>query len=316
MSLKVSLICTVFNEGKTIATLLESIKNQTRIPDEVIIVDAGSKDDTIHIIRNFIHKLPINLIISPNANIGTGRNIAIKNAQYDIIACTDGGCKIDEYWLQNILKPFQDVCVDVVSGVYTPLVESEFEEIVSYMIFPEIEKLDSNNFNPSSRSIAFKKKAWKLVGGYPEWLMTAEDTLFDLNLRKSGFRFSLARDAIVSWRVRENRKKLFKQFFGYARGDGIEFLFFKSYSIRYVTILAIILAICLFWSNPYFWSLSIPFSFVSIYIKHLRKMKKLTIKRFFISLSVAITIESAVFLGYVTGNLRRIFKSNSNRKIF
>jgi glycosyltransferase involved in cell wall biosynthesis len=313
MALKISLICTVYNEEKTIATLLESIENQTRVPDEIIIVDAGSKDNTVPIIRNFTNKLPIKLIISSGVNVSTGRNIAIRNTLYDIIASTDGGCEIDKYWLQNIIKPFEDKNVDIVSGVYTPLVESEFQEIVSYMIFPEIEKLDSRNFNPSSRSIAFKKKAWESVGGYPEYLMTAEDTLFDLNLRKAGFRFSLAKDAIVSWRIRENRKDLFKMFFRYAIGEGVEFLFVKSYFIRYLTFLTSLFTICLFWPNPYFWLLALPVLFFGIYVKHLRKVKKFTIKRFFISLSVAITIECAVFLGYVTGNLRRIFKLNSSK---
>ena len=41
-------------------------------------------------------------------------------------------------------------------------------------------------FLPSGRSIAFKKSAWKEVGGYPENLYTGEDTLFDLKLKEKG----------------------------------------------------------------------------------------------------------------------------------
>ena len=313
MNSKISLICTVYNEEKTISALLESIKNQIRIPDEVVMVDAGSIDKTSSIIREFANKLPIKLIISPGANIATGRNVAIKNTRYDIIASIDGGCTADENWLQNIIKPIESGNTDVVSGVYSPLIETEFEEIVSYMIFPNNEKLDSN-FNPSSRSIAYTKNAWAAVGGYPEWLMTAEDTLFDLNLRKSGFRISLAKDAIVFWRIRENRKKLFKQYFGYAKGDGMELLSLKSYSVRYIGFIIALVSVGLFWSNPYFWLFAIPISFSGICLKHVRKVKKLTTKRIFTALTVALTIESAVFAGYVKGNFQRFLKSNSNKK--
>ncbi len=312
MSLKVSLICTVYNEEKTIEALLESIKSQKRMPDELVIVDAGSTDKTGSLIKSFADKLPLKLIISPGANIAAGRNKAIKNTQNDIIACTDGGCTVDPNWLQNMMKPFENDSADVVSGVYAPLIESEFEEIVSYMIFPDIEKLDSNSFNPSSRSIAFKKKAWETVGGYPEWLMTAEDTLFDEKLRQSGFRFSLVKDAIVFWRIRENKKKLFTQCFRYAEGDGMELLSLKLYSARYVGLVIALTSIGLFWSNPYFWPLAILISFSGMYFKHMKKVKRLTVKRFCIALTTALTIESAVFLGYVKGNLTRI-KRRSKR---
>lgn len=51
--MKVSFITTVFNEEKTIGSFLESLFKQTKLPDEVIIVDAGSTDGTISRIRNY-----------------------------------------------------------------------------------------------------------------------------------------------------------------------------------------------------------------------------------------------------------------------
>ncbi len=43
----VSLVVTVLNEGETIGRLLDSIANQTRLPDEVVACDGGSADDTV-----------------------------------------------------------------------------------------------------------------------------------------------------------------------------------------------------------------------------------------------------------------------------
>ncbi|MBN1967720.1 MAG: glycosyltransferase, partial [Anaerolineae bacterium] len=44
--LEISLIMTVFNEGDTIQAVMESLLAQTRPPDEIVIVDGGSTDDT------------------------------------------------------------------------------------------------------------------------------------------------------------------------------------------------------------------------------------------------------------------------------
>ena len=80
---KVSVICTVKNEEETILDWLESLEKQSRLPDEVIIVNGDSTDRTVDLIKEFMRnsKLKIRLIVAPSANIAQGRNIAIKNSQ-------------------------------------------------------------------------------------------------------------------------------------------------------------------------------------------------------------------------------------------
>lgn len=72
---------------------------------------------------------------------------------------------------------------------------------------------------PSSRCVAFRREAWAAVGGYPEWLtLTAEDTLFNYNLRAAGLRFHYASDAIVAWEVRPTLKAFLKMIYHYGYG--------------------------------------------------------------------------------------------------
>ncbi|MFN8376809.1 MAG: glycosyltransferase [Anaerolineae bacterium] len=48
----ITLITTVLNEGDNIRRLLDSLRTQTRQPDEIVIVDGGSRDDTVRFCAN------------------------------------------------------------------------------------------------------------------------------------------------------------------------------------------------------------------------------------------------------------------------
>ena len=84
---------------------------------------------------------------------------------------------------------------------------------------PNRDETETARYYPSSRSVAFTKAAWEQAGGYPEWLYTAEDTLFNIRLRQLGCEFAFCRDAIVRWRPRETWGALAKQRINFSRGN-------------------------------------------------------------------------------------------------
>lgn len=298
----ISLIFTVKNEEDSIEQLLDSIMCQSIKPDEVVIVDGGSTDETLSLITHhrIMQILPVKLI-EQDVNISKGRNIAIANSEFEIIASTDGGCKLDENWLEKITAPFVDPNTHIVSGVYLPCYTTNFEKIASMIIFPDINQLSQQSFLPSSRSIAFRKKIWEIVGGYPEWLDTAEDTLFDLRIKHLEFKFKLVREAIVYWRVRSHTWQIFKQYYRYAKGEGLELLFAGRYVARYLAFFLMLVLISQFWYNIAFWPLAGFFVLFLLWLKYLRKIAKP--ERIPIAISVAISIEIGLIMGYTLGVL-------------
>lgn len=308
--MSVSLIATVFNEEKSIKYFLDTILSMTKIPDEIVIVDAGSKDDTIKIINEYSSKCSfIKLIVKEKCNIAEGRNIAIENATNDIIAVTDAGCKIDEKWLENITAPFSKYKdIDVVSGWYEYISMNKFQDISGELIFMKLDEIDESEFLPSSRSIAFTKSIWEKANGYPEYLTFAgEDTLFDKKLKKIGAKFYFEKDAIVYWYPREDMRSFIKQSYLYAVGDG-EAGNSDKYYFKIMLIYALIMADFIILK---FSLISWIINAILIFIRSKRifKLRKKYIINF---LGLYLVMDMAKIYGFIKGILRRT-EMNKNK---
>jgi glycosyltransferase involved in cell wall biosynthesis len=232
----VSLIFTVLNESRGIGALLDSIAGLNRLPDEVVVCDGGSRDDTVaqlHAERRF----PVRVIESPGANISRGRNVAIAAATHAVIACTDAGVRLHPDWLTRITAPFENPAVQVVSGFFLPDHDTVFETAMSATVLPAVHDISPETFLPSSRSVAFRKTAWQTAGGYPEWLDYCEDLVYDFALREKTGPFVFVPEARVYFRPRGSLRAFFKQYYLYARGDGKAGLWLKRHVARYATYL-------------------------------------------------------------------------------
>jgi len=218
--MKVSVIVTVLNESNSIEALLESFLKQTKMPDEIIIVDAGSKDKTVEKIKKFknTHKLPIRLFIKPKINRSTARNFAIKKANQEIIAVTDAGCILGSHWLERITAPLIEDKADSVAGYYVPITPTAFQKALAPFVAVMPENFDPEEYLPSSRSVAFTKRAWELAGHYPVKLNYCEDLVFAMHLKKNT-RMHVEKTAIVYWNQKTSYIEFFRQITNYARGD-------------------------------------------------------------------------------------------------
>lgn len=250
--MNVSLILTVLNEGAALRPLLESIIEQTRPPDEVVVVDGGSTDDTLAILESYSDRLPLRVIAAPGVGISEGRNIAVRHARYQVIAVTDGGVRLDPAWLEHLIAPFsQNPRPDLVSGFFLPDPRSRFEYALAATTLPAAEEMGRGRFLPSSRSVAFTRAIWSAVGGYPEWMSYSEDVLFDLALLRGGARIAHAPEAIVYFRPRPSLAAFARQYRNYAYGDGQALLWPRRHASRYATYLvALPLAVALLARRP------------------------------------------------------------------
>jgi glycosyltransferase involved in cell wall biosynthesis len=232
---RVSIVCTVRDEADNIAALIESMLAQTRPADEIVINDCGSRDQTPAIVARFIaagHRIRL---VYGGHNIPSGRNNAIAHADSPIIACTDAGLTLDPRWLERIVAPIERGAADLVGGFFRPAPRTLFELALGATNYREPHEIDPATFLPFGKSVAFRKDAWAGAGGYPEWASHCEDILFDLALRRDGARLAFVPDALVLFRPRSSFRSFARQYFLYARGDGVANLWPLRHTFRYVT---------------------------------------------------------------------------------
>ena len=313
MAQQVTVIATVLNEAEAIEALLGSLERQTRLPDEVLIVDGGSTDGTLDKLESFAHRggLPLKVFSQPGCNISQGRNLAIKAAQSPLIATTDAGVRLEDDWLERLIEPFEgEDPPDVVGGFFLPDPHSTFELALGAVALPLPEEIRGDTFYPSSRSVAFRREAWQAVGGYSEWLDYCEDLLFDFALRDAGYVFAFAPRALVHFRPRKTLGAFFKQYYRYARGDGKADFWRGRHLIRYITYLValpLFLALAL-WHHP-LWLLALAAGLGAMMRTPLRRLRPrlraLPLRERFIALCwlpiIRLTGDLAKMLGYPVG---------------
>ena len=251
---KVSIVVTVFNEEKTIKSLLDVL---CKFPAEIIIVDGGSTDKTWNILTNYISPLRLRgdkgvilKIIQGKYNRSQGRNIGVTKARGQIIAFTDAGCIPEPNWLEEITKPFYKKLpstrlgegrgvryseVQVVSGYYRGLPKNIFEKCLVPYVLVMPDKIP-DEFLPSTRSMAITKELFIKSGGFDERLWHNEDYAFAHKLKNMGVNFYFASKAVVGWMPRKDLKSSAWMFLRFAIGDAQAGIFrpkIKILAIRY-----------------------------------------------------------------------------------
>jgi glycosyltransferase involved in cell wall biosynthesis len=223
---RVSLVVSVLNEAHTIRSLLQALARQTVLPQEVIIVDGGSTDNTLQQIQGWQAKhqpksksFKLQVKQLDQANRSQARNWGITQAKHNLIAITDAGCIPQPSWLENLLKTYQKTQADIVAGYFYGLPKTAFEQAVVSYTLEMPGRVNPDKFMPTTRSVLLQKSAWEKLGGFDENLSLNEDFVFFHQAQQQNFKIAFARNALVGWLPRQTLPEFAKMIFKFAQGD-------------------------------------------------------------------------------------------------
>lgn len=107
--MKLSVIIPTYNEEDNIRLLLEKLSSLDYV-GEIIVIDDGSEDSTVEIIKEIMNKDKRVILIERYRKLGLGTAYieGIKKAKFDFIVTMDADLSHDPYELNKFIKEIQD----------------------------------------------------------------------------------------------------------------------------------------------------------------------------------------------------------------
>lgn len=216
MHLKASIIIPTKNAGHAFKAILDSVVSQQIDGEfEVLVVDSGSSDGTVELVKQYQQ---IRLIEINSGEFGHGktRNFAISKTAGEFIAMiTHDALPLNSYWLAELLKTAEaDPRIAGVFGRHvaypdaTPFTEQELKaHFQGFLAWPVVELEDNLRYANeegyrqylyffSDNNALLRRKVWQEIP-YPE-VDFAEDQAWARLIIEAGYRKAYAHDAVVA----------------------------------------------------------------------------------------------------------------------
>ena len=151
---KISIIVPIYNSENDLDQCIESIVNQTYKNLEIILINDGSKDDSINICRKWESKdNRIVLIDKQNEGVAKARNDGLKIAAGDFIGFVDHDDFIEPEMYETMLKDMQEHNADIVMCSSTGI----YEDGTSTKAYPDYKSFEIEKNDLIKRMLQYEK---------------------------------------------------------------------------------------------------------------------------------------------------------------
>jgi cellulose synthase/poly-beta-1,6-N-acetylglucosamine synthase-like glycosyltransferase len=221
----VSVVIAAYNEEKVITGTVESVLDNGYEAFEVIVVDDGSKDHTLEILRQrFGADARVTILTQPNEGKAAALNHAISRAANDIVVALDADTIFRRGTIGKLVRHFQDPRIGAVSG--NARVGNRNRWITRFQAIEYI-----YGFNLDRRALdllnaitvvpgavgAWRKDLILQLGGFSPATL-AEDTDLTLAIRRLGYTIRYEEEAVAYTEAPEDTRSLARQRFRWAFG--------------------------------------------------------------------------------------------------
>lgn len=215
--LLVSVIIANFNGESYLPTCLNSVLKNSYKNYELILVDDGSTDESVEIMKKYLKKDKRIKLLRNNQNLGAAasRNKAIKKAVGKYIVFLDNDTEVTRNWLKKIIEPLEKD--SQIGGVQSLLLDFSSRDLIQTgggLLIPYTgwlapfyqgvkyeqirNKITSKEIIAVSASLAVRKEVVNLISGFDEKeAVYTEDLDFCWRIWLAGYKIILFPDSIV-----------------------------------------------------------------------------------------------------------------------
>lgn len=223
----VSIIIPVKNEERMLDKCLKSLQGVEYPKErlEIIVSDGHSTDKSKEIALRYGTKM----VTNDKEIVVSGRNRGFEISKGDIVVFTEADCIFDSKWVKNSIKYFADSNIGGGGGrILMPNDSSSFEKAIDIIFnVAELFHMTSHRKNVSSvikvddipgGNAFYRRQALEKVMPVDENLLTAEDSLMNLCIRRLGYQLVFASDVMLWHYHRSSFKRFARQTYRYAIG--------------------------------------------------------------------------------------------------
>lgn len=200
--LNISVLIPCHNEELSIRRCVQSCLNQTRMPDQIIVVDDASTDDSVEILKTFGDRITLLCLKKNTGNKSYVQEHGLKHVTGDVFITTDGDTILDKEFVATIEHSFADPEVAAVGGYIKSIKHNWLTALreIDYVIGQNIHKLAQSLINftfviPGCAG-AFRTDTFRSLIRFDHDTLT-EDLDFTYKLHRQGQRVVYNRDAIA-----------------------------------------------------------------------------------------------------------------------
>ena len=209
----ISIIIPIYNVEKYLDECLTSVMNQTYKNFEVILVNDGTKDNSIEIVNKFISKHNnIKLVNKENGGLGSARNVGINHARGKYLIFIDSDDYIEATYIEKLYteieKSKSDIVICGINKYYENSkniepVNLEVENNKSYSSLEAIKLLFTNKIFCHAWNRIYRKELFinnNIL--FPEGKLY-EDILPAVKLISKSKKISFIKENLYYYRIRE-----------------------------------------------------------------------------------------------------------------
>lgn len=211
-----SVIIPVLNEALEIKKLMDSIARQTFKDFEVILVDAGSTDDTVKIAKSYNKKLLLKVIETKVRNVPFSRNLGAKKAKSEFFVFIDGDNQITKGFLEAVKNCIQKYNCSLI----IPKLQPNNNNLVNKILYYLSNKLISfmvytPRLYTTGGNIIVLKKYFDRVNGFDPKIKITDDQDFVRRAQKAGAKVKFLHKEAIIFSTRRFEVEGFAAYFKY-----------------------------------------------------------------------------------------------------
>lgn len=203
-----SIIIPTLNEEKYLPFLLKNLERQTFKNFQVIIVDGGSIDKTLQIVKSCAERLPIVLLKSKRKNVAFQRNYGAKKAKGKYLVFLDADNQINPSFLKKVFLFLEKKKALLIVPYIEPDKKSQNLKILFNIVntFIDILLMTKKPFSSGGNMIV-EKNFFFLIGGFNEKLFLAEDHDLIQRAKKFGVTAKTSSQIKIKFNLRRMEKE-------------------------------------------------------------------------------------------------------------